>query len=243
MALFRSIYRYYRRAYQKDMKENYWRKRKGTYYIAPLQVHCDSQITLKSDFVTMEQFIKNVAESFLEHAPEDQTLIFKVHPIDRGYKDYAILIDQLNRACGSKRFLYLDRIHLPSALKNASGCITINSSVGISGLIHSTPTICLGKAVYDLPGLTYQEGLDSFWSNAEITAKEKADIFIYYLKQTSQAQGVLYQDIFELTSESKIHWPPLYKELFTFKSKKNTLNASYDNSPIQTNFSATTDSL
>lgn len=243
IALFRSIYRYYRRAYQKEMKNEYWEEKKGSYFIAPLQVHCDSQITLKSDFVTMEQFIRSVAESFLENAPDDQTLIFKVHPIDRGYKDYSTLIDQLNRACGSERFLYLDRIHLPTALKNASGCITINSSVGISGLIHDCPTICLGRAVYDLPGLTYQDGLDTFWENAQPAPKENVKTFVYYLKQTSQAQGVLYQDIFQLNTESKIHWPPLYKELFTFQPKKHNVTLSYDNSPIQESFRATTEPL
>ena len=41
----------------------------------------------------------------------------------------------------------------------------VNSTVGMSALFHHSPTCALGKSIYNLPGLTYQDGLDSFWSN------------------------------------------------------------------------------
>lgn len=241
-ALYHSLFRYAARSYQKEMKDHYWEEKADTYFLAPLQVHCDSQIILKSDFVTIEQFIDHVAESFLEHAPADKKLVFKVHPMDRGYRDYTAIIDKYNRACGEERFIYLDRIHLPSALSHAAGCITINSSVGLSALQHKTPTICLGKAVYDLPSLTSQDGLDSFWANPSPVKASAVEKFIHTLKVTNQAQGVLYQDIFNLPTESKIYWPPIYKDLFTPKVISHNVEKTYENTKLNTPLS-TADSL
>ena len=43
--------------------------------------------------------------------------------------------------------------------------ISINSTVGLSSLYHGTPTICLGRANYDIDGLTAKGiNLDKFWN-------------------------------------------------------------------------------
>ena len=63
--------------------------------LVPLQVHTDSQITVRSDFSSMEEFIQLVTESFLHNAPAGSKLIFKVHPMDRGYRDYRQFIKSL----------------------------------------------------------------------------------------------------------------------------------------------------
>ena len=41
--------------------------------------------------------------------------------------------------------------------------MTVNSTVGLSALQRGRPTKALGRAVYDVPGLTYQGPLDDFW--------------------------------------------------------------------------------
>ena len=193
-------------------------------------------------FFTMEQFIEETAKSFLENAPENTKLIFKVHPMDRGYKDYASLIDDLNRACGEERFRYLDRIHLPSALGNALGCITINSTVGLSALYHGAPTICLGQAIYDLKELTYQDSLPNFWNNRPPVNTVALKKFIYHLKETTQAHGLLSQKIFNnLPGESQIYWTPLYKELFTPLAKTNNVALKYEKNTISPPLTSTTD--
>ncbi len=87
------------------------------YYAVPLQVHSDTQIIKCSDFTSIEQFIRKVAISFANHAPADTKLVFKVHPMDRGYKDYSDLITGLNHRIGGNRLLYVDRIHLPTLLE------------------------------------------------------------------------------------------------------------------------------
>jgi capsular polysaccharide export protein len=190
----------------------------GKYYVVPLQVHTDSQITERSNFESMEQFIQLVSQSFLELAPTNTKLVFKVHPMDRGYRDYHKLIRKLRSTAGGSRIFYLDRIHLPTLLDHAKGCITINSSVGLSALIHGAPTLTLGSAAYDLKGLTYKGLLDDFWLQHEEVDEILVTKFVSLLKHTSQAQGVLYQKIFATPGQSKIVWPDDFKPLFLKKT-------------------------
>lgn len=187
----------------------------GTYYAVPLQVHSDTQITMCSDFRSIEQFIKKVVNSFERHAPPDTKLVFKVHPMDRGYKDYMDLINGLDHRLGGGRLLYVDRIHLPTLLAHSRGLVNINSSVGISGLVHHVPVITLGTAVYNLVDLTFQGGLDAFWTQAEKPKPHRVRHFIHLLLETSQGRGTLSQRCFDVPGRCKIQWPePFRKEFF-----------------------------
>ena len=190
---------------------NRWSKR---YYLVPLQVHSDSQITVKSDYDSVSQFINEVVDSFEKFAPEDTKLIFKVHPIDRGYADYALLIKKLNQRFKKSRIVYLDRVQNPIILSHAIGTITINSSMGISSLIHNTPVKTMGKAAFDLEGLTYQGGLDSFWTSTEEVDEALVKKFISLLKRSSQGQGTFFQRLYAVKGHSKILWPEEFSYLF-----------------------------
>ena len=190
----------------------------GTYYAVPLQVHSDTQITMCSDFKSIEQFIKKVVNSFEKHAPADTKLVFKVHPMDRGYKDYTDLIAGLDHRLGGGRILYVDRVHLPTLLANSRGVITINSSVGISGLVHYVPVITLGKAVYNLMELTFSNGLDAFWTQATGPSKQAVRCFIHLLLESNQGRGTLSQRCFDTPGRCKIQWPqPFHKEFFAHR--------------------------
>ncbi|MES2657309.1 MAG: hypothetical protein V4689_01765 [Verrucomicrobiota bacterium] len=187
----------------------------GQYYAVPLQVHSDTQITKCSDFQSIEQFIKKVVHSFEKFAPADTKLIFKVHPMDRGYKDYTDLIAGLDHRLGGGRIFYVDRVQLPTLLGHSRGVVNINSSVGISGLVHHVPVITLGTAVYNLVELTYQDGLDAFWTQAERPKGPRVRHFINLLLATSQGRGTLSQRCFDVTGRCKIQWPePFRKEFF-----------------------------
>jgi capsule polysaccharide modification protein KpsS len=188
----------------------------GTYYAVPLQVHSDTQITMCSDFKSIEQFIKRVVNSFEHHAPADTKLVFKIHPMDRGYKDYTDLIAGLDHRLGGGRILYVDRVHLPTLLANSSGVVNINSSVGISGLVHHVPVITLGKAVYDLPELTFSSNLNDFWTLARKPKSHRVKQFINLLLATSQGRGTLSQRCFDVPGRCKIKWPePFQQEFFS----------------------------
>ena len=187
----------------------------GKYYAVPLQVHTDTQITKCSDFKSIEQFIKMVVKSFELHAPAGTMLVFKVHPMDRGYKDYTDLIAGLDHRLGGGRILYVDRVHLPTLLANSRGVVNINSSVGISALVHHVPVITMGKAVYDLVELTYQGSLDAFWTDAAEPGHHRVKQFINLLLETSQGRGTLSQRCFDVPGRSKIQWPqPFQNEFF-----------------------------
>lgn len=192
----------------------------GDYYLVPLQVHSDSQIKERSNFTDMDGFIRFVAKSFLEHAPPKTKLIFKVHPMDRGYKDYGKLIKKLQAKSGGHRIYYLDRLHLPTTLDHARGCVTINSTVGLSALIHGTPTITLGEAAYDLSGLSFNGELNAFWSEHGEVDNKRVNDFVNLLKHTSQAQGTLYQRLYAAPGSSKIEWPELFREIFRPANQK-----------------------
>lgn len=209
------LWRFVERAGDFELDPLFAGKWSGQYYAVPLQVHSDTQITKCSDFKSIEQFIKKVAHSFEHHAPADTKLIFKVHPMDRGYKDYTNLIAGLDHRLGGGRLLYVDRVHLPTLLTHARGVVNINSSVGISALVHHTPTITLGTAAYDLPELTFQGNLDEFWTLAGRPRKQRVSQFINLLLSTSQGRGTLSQRCFDVSSRCKIQWPaPFGQEFF-----------------------------
>lgn len=186
----------------------------GRYYAVPLQVHSDTQITKCSDFQSIEQFIRLVTRSFRKHAPPDTKLVFKVHPMDRGYKDYTDLIAGLDDKLGGGRILYVDRVHLPTLLEHSRGVVNINSSVGISGLVHRAPVITLGTAVYNLPGLTFQGDLDDFWTSAESPEPSRVKQFINLLLETNQGRGTLSQRCFDVPGRCRIQWPPPFRKAF-----------------------------
>ena len=186
----------------------------GTYYAVPLQVHSDTQITMCSDFKSIEQFIKKVVNSFEKYAPADTKLVFKVHPMDRGYKDYTDLIAGLDARLGGGRIIYVDRVHLPTLLSHSRGVVNINSSVGISGLVHHVPVITLGSAVYDLPDLTFSSGLNDFWTLARKPKSQRVKQFINLLLATSQGRGTLSQRCFDVPGRCKIRWPEPFQQDF-----------------------------
>jgi capsular polysaccharide export protein len=41
--------------------------------------------------------------------------------------------------------------------------VVVNSTTGLSALHHNRPLKALGRALFDLPGLTFQGSLDRFW--------------------------------------------------------------------------------
>lgn len=204
----------------------------GKYYAVPLQVHTDTQITQCSDFKSIEQFIKQVVKSFKHHAPADSMLVFKVHPMDRGYKEYTDLIAGLDYGLGGGRLLYVDRVHLPTLLANSRGVVNINSSVGISALVHHVPVIALGTAVYDLEELTHQNGLDSFWTQAAKPKSHRVKQFIGLLLATSQGRGTLSQRCFDVPGRCKIQWPEVFFQDFFLDGAFPCVNREPDDRPL-----------
>ena len=163
------------------------------YFLVVLQVHDDTQITLHSDYNSVEEFIHDVLHSFANYAKDDNYLVFKHHPVDRGFKNYEKLIKELSDKLKVKeRVFYIHDMPLPKLIKGSLGVITINSTVGMQALYHNVPVKAMGRAIYDIPGLTFQGSLDDFWNNPGEVDKELYNKFRSYVIKTTQLNGSFY---------------------------------------------------
>lgn len=179
------------------------------FYLAPLQVFNDAQMRVHAPFEGVEDFIASTLRSFARHAPADTLLVFKHHPMDRGYRDYARAIQALaSELQVGDRVLYIHDQHLPTLLEHALGVVVVNSTVGLSALFHGAPTKVCGTALYDMPGLTYQGALDDFWVQA---AEHKPDAALYkrfrnHLIAATQINGSFYKRIPAVESACGVVW-------------------------------------
>jgi capsule polysaccharide modification protein KpsS len=136
------------------------------WFLVPLQVQSDSQVTHHSPFQSIEAFIDEVMVSFATHAPADTGLVIKHHPMDRAYSDYRDHIRrEATRLKIDHRVVYLHDQHLPTLLDHTRGVVTINSTVGLQAMHHHAPVMALGESVYSIPGLVYSGALAEFWQH------------------------------------------------------------------------------
>lgn len=163
------------------------------WFLAPLQVYNDSQIRRHSPFKDITQFIDAVMVSFARHAPADQGLVFKHHPLDRPYNDYTELIRRRAAELGlGQRVLYIHDLHLPTLLKHARGVVTVNSTTGLQSLYHGTPVITLGDCLYAVAGLVHPGPLDSFWHEPGPVDPDLFHRFRAYLVNETQLNASFY---------------------------------------------------
>lgn len=141
------------------------RRLRGRYFVLPLQLDSDHQIRVHSPFAGMTEAIEHIVASFAAHAPEDLTLVVKEHPLDNGLKGWRRVVREIaRRHDASDRVLFFEHGHIDALVAAAEGVVTVNSTTGTLALSAGTPVAVLGTAVYDLPGVTHQGNLDSFWS-------------------------------------------------------------------------------
>lgn len=163
------------------------------YFVFPLQVHNDSQILVHSDLKNMEQYIHIVIQDFSLHADCNHHLVIKHHPMDRGYRHYATLIQELAKQYGClSRVHYFCDIHLPSLLKHSLGVVTVNSTTGLQAFYRGIPVKALGRAIYNLNGLSYQNSLSSFWTDRSYLDENHYAQFRTKLISETQLNGAFY---------------------------------------------------
>lgn len=159
-------------------------------YVVILQRPGDSQILQHSPYSSLEPFIDNVIESFAANAPCDSRLAFKSHPLDHGLERHGRVIARLARrhAVGD-RVDFVDFGDLQAMLPRSAGAITLNSTAGLAAIEKGVPTIALGEAIYDMPGLTHQAGLEAFWTRAERPDAALYDAFRKVVIARTQVSG------------------------------------------------------
>ena len=158
------------------------------FYFLPLQLNSDAQIRDHSRFADMRPMIEYVMESFARCADTDACLVIKNHPLDTGLAHHARTIAKAATRLGmAGRVLYLESGDLELLLRHAGGCVTVNSTTGIEALGLGCPTTTLSDPIYNLPGLTFQGGLDDFWRKGE---KPDAELFCRFRRVVMRATQI-----------------------------------------------------
>ncbi|WP_444939766.1 capsular polysaccharide export protein, LipB/KpsS family, partial [Neisseria weixii] len=169
----------------------------GKFFVVPLQVFNDSQVRIHCDFSTVRSFLLHVLTSFANHAPDDVNLIIKHHPMDRGFIDYARDIKHFVKKHPKLkgRITYVHDVPLPVFLRHGIGMVTINSTSGLSALIHNMPVKVLGRAHYDIPGMTCQGKLADFWNNPTPPDSRLFHAYRMYHINVTQINGSFYSQV------------------------------------------------
>ena len=136
------------------------------FFIFPLQLSTDYQIRTHSVFPDMQSAATYVIESFAANAPGDVQLLLKTHPLDSSFFDWRRFVRRI-----AQRLNIEGRIHvigggdLEALAGTCRGLICVNSTSATLALAQGTPVCAVGEAIYDMPGLTHQGHVDSFWAN------------------------------------------------------------------------------
>jgi capsular polysaccharide export protein len=160
-----------------------------------MQMETDFSIRAYSTYPDMDTPVAEAVRSFARHAPPDGQLIVKVHPLDPCLKRWGRRLPAIADAAGVR-----GRVHvahhgvLDAMLRGARGLITVNSTVGLRALMLDCPAIALGRAVWDVPGLTFQGPLDRFWTEGARPEPGLRDAFMAALQATTQLRGVFYAE-------------------------------------------------
>ncbi len=162
----------------------------GPVFHLPLQLDADFQMRLHAPPGGVTALMERAIRSFAAHAPPEALLVVKVHPLDHLWAGWRRKIEAAAQEAGvSARCLYLDGGNLDAMLPRAAGVVVANSTVGLSALRAGAPVIALGTAIYDLPGLTFQGGLDRFWREAAAPEPGRLDLFLRALAASIQLPG------------------------------------------------------
>ncbi len=160
------------------------------FYFAPLQLQSDYAVRDNSDYDHVGDMIDEVVASFAKHAPRATRLLFKTHPHDNGYENWARRVARAARRHNvSRRVCVIDGGPFGTLVNASKGVVVINSTSGLHALRALKPVIALGDAVYDVPGLTHQRGLDSFWSKPDAIDSKLVRDFVRLLGGTVQVKG------------------------------------------------------
>jgi capsular polysaccharide export protein len=163
------------------------------YWLMALQLQADYQIRANSHYGHIAEVLDEVFASFAAHAARDDRLVIKVHPHDNGIERWDRVADRLAETYGLVgRVEVIDGGDLGVLLIHAKGVVLVNSTVGLHALRARKPTKALGAAIYDMPGLTHQGSLDTFWTSPEPVRPELIEAFVTALAGTIQVRGDVY---------------------------------------------------
>ncbi|MBY8975069.1 capsular biosynthesis protein [Rhodobacteraceae bacterium NNCM2] len=162
----------------------------GGFVLLAMQLQSDYQIRASSNYAHLSEMLEEVIASFARNAPEGLSLVIKGHPLDNGWENWPALIRRLARDHGvASRVLWVDGGDLERMILNSSGVVTVNSTVGLLAARLGRPVIALGSAIYDIAGVTHQQGIDSFWVVPEMGHSGMTRALIRAIVARTQLRG------------------------------------------------------
>jgi capsular polysaccharide export protein len=200
------------------------------YMLLPLQLCSDAQIRFHSPYENMRVAVEEVIKSFAAHAPPTLRLIIKEHPLDNGLSDWRALIATLAAAHNvADRVDYVEAGDIALIVRSALGLITVNSTTGTLALASGVPVITLGYAVYDMPGITHQDGLEAFWRSPSKPDKEIFVAFRCVLIDRCLVPGGFFSDVaLNITVEGVVsRLLASYQSDFAFSAFDAVISAPY----------------
>jgi capsular polysaccharide export protein len=159
------------------------------YYLGLVQKAGDTQLTHNSDYDN-ESFILAVLDDFARNAPAGTRLAFKLHPMEPRMREQERFIQKKARAAGlSDRVLVLDGGNLNALARQSRGAVTINSTAGLAAIGFGCPVKVMGRALYDIPGLTHQGDLAGFWNQPQLPDMSLFSAFRWTVMARTQING------------------------------------------------------
>ena len=172
---------------------NQFLAQQAPYFVLPLQLNTDSQITQHSEFKDMGSVIELVVHSFAKFANSASRLLIKNHPLDTGLYNYRKLIGRLIKKYDlHNRILYIETGNLSTILDHSIGAITVNSTSGCLALEKNCSVITLSDPIYNIRGLTFQGELNDFWTMESKPDKQLFQQFKKTVMYATQINGGLY---------------------------------------------------
>lgn len=163
------------------------------YNLLAMQLAHDYQIRASTHYDHLIDMVEEVFASFAANAPRSRKLIIKQHPLDNGYQNWPRRIGALKEKYDLSRQVRMIRGgDLGSLIRNSKGVVLANSTVGLHAARAGVPTIALGEAVYDIPGITHQSGLDSFWTAPEAVDAKLERQMVRAMAAEIQVRGSFY---------------------------------------------------
>jgi capsular polysaccharide export protein len=112
------------------------------------------------------------------------------HPLDPGLEPHERVLERIAAARGvAERVVFVDDGKLHEILPAIAGAVCVNSTAGLAAIEFGRPTVVLGKSVYDMPGLTHQTGLDTFWRQPQAPRPELYEAFRKVILAETQVNG------------------------------------------------------
>jgi len=148
------------------------------FFLFPMQLSNDFQIREHSPFQSMAEAVDYVLYSFSRRAPADTLLVTKEHPLDASFISWRRFVQRRAQSLGiADRVIHIAGGDLDELATSCRGLVTVNSTSATISLGGGVPTMALGKAIYNMPGITHQGRLDDFWMRPQAPDRGVYDAF------------------------------------------------------------------